>query len=138
MKFTGFQPSRAHCKSTIIYFYKREQSLTHLVKVLLVKLSDILHSSNFVRLFHRQSFELYGMGIHNYHIWVTSAKQTFMNHFYWHSTSSRAKFMDSIFLHPPYTSNQCNLVDVIIKSCHYRCLKMEVVTTHYRWSSVCS
>ena len=45
-----------HCNSTIIYFYQREQNLTQFIKVLLVKLSDMLHSSNFVRLFHRQSF----------------------------------------------------------------------------------
>ena len=31
------------------------------VKVLLVKLSDMLDSSNFVRLFHLQSFVLYGI-----------------------------------------------------------------------------
>ena len=28
---------------------------------MLVKLSDMLHSSNFIRLFHRQSFALYGI-----------------------------------------------------------------------------
>ena len=60
MKFTSSQPSRAHCNSTIIYFYQREQNLTQFVKVLLVKLSDMLHLSNFIRLFHRQSFALYG------------------------------------------------------------------------------
>ena len=60
MKFTSSQPSRVHCNSTIIYFYQREQNLTQFVKVLLVKLSEMLHSSNFVRLFHRKSFTLYG------------------------------------------------------------------------------
>ena len=50
MKFTSSQPSRVHCNSTIIYFYQREQNLTQFVKVLLVKLSEMLHSSNFVRL----------------------------------------------------------------------------------------
>ena len=38
------------------------------IKVLLIKLSDMLHSSNFVRLFHCQSFMLYG----NYSINNTS------------------------------------------------------------------
>ena len=46
MKFTSSQPSRTHCNSTIIYFYQCEQYLTQFVKVLLVKLSDMLHSSN--------------------------------------------------------------------------------------------
>ena len=40
-------------------FYQREQNPTQFVEVLLVKLSDMLHSSNFVRPFHRQSFTLY-------------------------------------------------------------------------------
>ena len=61
MKFTSSQPSRAHCNSTIIYFYQREQNLTQFIKVLLVKLSDMLHLSNFVRLFHHQSFMLYSI-----------------------------------------------------------------------------
>ena len=62
MKFTSSrQPSQAQCNSTIIYFYQREQNVTQFVKVLLVKLSDMLHTSNFVRLFHRQSFMLYGI-----------------------------------------------------------------------------
>ena len=60
MKFTSSQPSQTHCNSTIIYFNQREQSLTQFVKVLPLKLSDMLHSSNFVRLFHCQSFVLYG------------------------------------------------------------------------------
>ena len=34
---------------------------TEFVKALLVKLSDMLDSSNFIRLFHRQSFALYGI-----------------------------------------------------------------------------
>ena len=49
-----------HCNSAII-FYQHKQNLTQFVKVLLVKLSDMFHSSNFIRLFHRQSFTLYGM-----------------------------------------------------------------------------
>ena len=61
MKFTSSQPSQAHSNSTIIYFYQREQSLTQFVRVLLIKLSDMLHLSNFVRLLHRQSFALYGI-----------------------------------------------------------------------------
>ena len=40
-------------------FYLNENQ-TQFVKVLLVKLSDMLDLSNFVRLFHRQSFALYG------------------------------------------------------------------------------
>ena len=47
----------------IIYFYQYEQNLTQFVKVLLIKLSDMLHSLNFLRLFHRQSFTLYGTNI---------------------------------------------------------------------------
>ena len=34
MKFTSSQPSRAHCNSTIIYFYQRKQNLAQFVKVL--------------------------------------------------------------------------------------------------------
>ena len=60
MKFTSSRPSRAHCNSTIIYFTSASKNLTQFVKVLLVKLSELLHSSNFVGLFHRQSFALYG------------------------------------------------------------------------------
>ena len=59
MKFTSSQPSRALYNPTIIYFTSASKNLTHFVKVLLVKLSDLLHSWNFVRLFHRQSFALY-------------------------------------------------------------------------------
>ena len=59
--FTSSQPLQAHCNSTIIYYYQHEQNLAQFVEVLLVKLSDILHLSNFVRLFHRQSFALYGI-----------------------------------------------------------------------------
>ena len=64
VKFTSFQPSRAHYNPTIIYFTSASKNLTQFVKVLLVKLSEMLHSSNLVRLFHRQSFALYG--INNY------------------------------------------------------------------------
>ena len=68
MKFTSSQPSQARCNSTIIYFYQSEENLAQFVKVLLVKLSNMLHSSNFVRLFHRQSFALYGiLSIHSNH-----------------------------------------------------------------------
>ena len=61
MKFTSSQPLWAHCNSTIIYFYQCEENVTQFVKVLIVKLSVMLHLSNFVRLFHHQSFTLYGM-----------------------------------------------------------------------------
>ena len=60
MKFTSSQPSRAHYNPTIIYFTSASKNVTQFVKVLLVKPSDMLHSSNFVRLFHRKSFTLYG------------------------------------------------------------------------------
>ena len=60
VKFTSFQPLRAHYNPTIIYFTTASKNLTQFVKVLLVKLSEMLHSSNFVRLFHRQRFSLYG------------------------------------------------------------------------------
>ena len=60
VKFTSSRPSRAHYNPTI-YFTSASKNLTHFVKVLLVKLSEMLHSSNFVRLFHRQSFALYGI-----------------------------------------------------------------------------
>ena len=50
-------------------FYQREQNLTQFVIVLLVKLSDMLHSSNFVRLFHHQSFTVY---------WILCWKHSFM------------------------------------------------------------
>ena len=60
VKFTSSQPSRAHYNPTTIYFTSTSKNLTQFVKILLVKLSEMLHSSNFVRLFHRQSFALYG------------------------------------------------------------------------------
>ena len=63
MKFTSSQPSQAHYNPTIIYFTSASKNLTQFVKVLLVKLAEMLHSSNFVRLFHRQSFVLYGTQI---------------------------------------------------------------------------
>ena len=46
--------------STIIYFTGTNENLTQFIKVLLVKLSDMLDLSIFVRLFHRQSFVQYG------------------------------------------------------------------------------
>ena len=61
MKFTSSQPLRAHYNPTIIYFTSASKNLTQFVQVLLVKLSDMLHSSNFVRLFHRQNFTLYSI-----------------------------------------------------------------------------
>ena len=53
------QPLRPCDNPTIIYFYWHKQSLTQFVKGLLIKLSDMIHSSNLVRLFHHQSFTLY-------------------------------------------------------------------------------
>ena len=50
-----------HDNSTIIYFYRRKENQTEFVKVLLVKLSELLDSSNFITLFHCQSFALYGI-----------------------------------------------------------------------------
>ena len=50
----------AHHNSTIIIFYQHEQNITQFVKFLLIKLSYMLHSSKFVRLFHHQSFTLHG------------------------------------------------------------------------------
>ena len=50
-----------HDNSTII-FTSTNENLTQLVKVLFVKVSEILDLSKFVRLFHRQSFALYGTG----------------------------------------------------------------------------
>ena len=60
VKFTSSPPSRAHYNPTIIYFTSASKNLTQFVKVLLVKLSEMLHSSNFIRLFQCQSFALYG------------------------------------------------------------------------------
>ena len=52
------------CKHIIIpQLFSTNKNLNQFVKVLLVKLSDMLHLSNFVRLFHRQSFTLYGITI---------------------------------------------------------------------------
>ena len=39
------------------------ENLTQFIKVLLMKLSDMLDSSNFVRLFHHQSFVLYATSV---------------------------------------------------------------------------
>ena len=50
-----------HDNSTII-FTSTNENLTQFVTVLLVKVSEILDLSKFVRLFHRQSFALYGTG----------------------------------------------------------------------------
>ena len=49
-----------HDNSTII-FTGANENLTQFAKVLLVKVSEILNLSKFVRLFHRQSFALYGI-----------------------------------------------------------------------------
>ena len=54
------QPSRPRDNSTIIHFYVNENQ-TQFVKDLLIKLSDMLDSSNFITLFHHQSFALYGI-----------------------------------------------------------------------------
>ena len=59
MNFTSSQPSQAHYNSTIIYLTSTGKNLTQFIKVLLVKFSDMLHSSNFVKPFHRQSLTLY-------------------------------------------------------------------------------
>ena len=48
-----------HDNSTII-FTGANENLTQFIKVLLVKVSKILDSSKFIRLFHCQSFALYG------------------------------------------------------------------------------
>ena len=42
-------------------FTGKNENLTQFIKVLLVKVSEILDSSKFVRLFHCQSFALYGI-----------------------------------------------------------------------------
>ena len=41
-------------------FTSANENLTQFIKVLLIKFSDMLDSSNYVSLFHRQSFVLYG------------------------------------------------------------------------------
>ena len=46
--------------SSTVIFIGVNENLTQFVKVLLIKVSEILDSSKFVRLFHRQSFALYG------------------------------------------------------------------------------
>ena len=50
-------------KSTKNNFTGVNKNLTQFIKVLLVKLSDKLDSSNFARLFHCQSFALYGVHV---------------------------------------------------------------------------
>ena len=45
--------------NSIIIFTGANKNLTQFVKVLLVKVSEILDLSKFVRLFHHQSFVLY-------------------------------------------------------------------------------
>ena len=63
MKFTSSQPSRTHYNPTIIYFYQREQKPNSIHQSFARQTPDMLHSSNFVRLFHHQSFTLYGIMI---------------------------------------------------------------------------
>ena len=59
MKLASYQPSQSRDNPTIIL--QCEQNLTEFINVLLIKLSDMLHSSKFVKLFHHQSFTLYGI-----------------------------------------------------------------------------
>ena len=49
--------------NSTINFTGMNKNLTQFIKVLLVKVSEILDSSKFVRLFHRQSFALYGISL---------------------------------------------------------------------------
>ena len=51
------------------------ENLTELVKVLFVKLSEILDLSSFVRLFHSQSFALYGSKYNLQNLLITSSDQ---------------------------------------------------------------
>ena len=81
VKFTSCRPSQAHYNPTIIYFTSASKNVTQFVKVLLVKLSEMLHSSNFIRLFHRQSFALYGSNARTY---VCTYTYTYV-HTYTHS-----------------------------------------------------
>ena len=57
------QPLQPRDNSTIIFIFSNmNENITQFVKVLLIKLSDMLDSSNFVRLFYHQSFVLYSIG----------------------------------------------------------------------------
>ena len=68
------QPSRPCDNSTIIFIFSNaNENVTQFIKVLLVKLSDMLDSSNFIRLFHRQSFALYS--IHTVYIHCRTCMQ---------------------------------------------------------------
>ena len=61
------QPSQPHDNSTVIFiFSSANKNVTQFIKVLLVKLSDMLDSPNFVKLFHCQSFALYGNSMSNH------------------------------------------------------------------------
>ena len=74
-----FNPSEhVSYNPTIIYFTSASKNLTQFVKVLLVKLSEMLHSSNFVTLFHRQSFALYGIAINHFN---SSSSNTQCKHY---------------------------------------------------------
>ena len=75
MKFTNSQPLQAHYNPNSL-FTSANKNLTQFVKVLLVKLTDMLHSSNFVRLFHHQSFTLYGS------VWVNAIMHIYICNFY--------------------------------------------------------
>ena len=63
-------PNRIHIKAVVALKASLKRCIsikelffawTAIASVLLVKLCDMLYSSNFVRLFHRQSFTLYGI-----------------------------------------------------------------------------
>ena len=61
------QPSRPCDNSTIIFIFSgTNKNITQFIKVLLVKLSDMLDLSNFVWLFHCQNFALYGNYLTHY------------------------------------------------------------------------
>ena len=59
-KSNKFDEWRVICQSFPFQYFSYE-GYNQFVKVLLVKVSDMLNSSNFVRLFHHQSFALYGI-----------------------------------------------------------------------------
>ena len=60
------QPLQPHDNSTVIFIFSNaNKNVTQFIKVLLVKLSDMLDSSNFARLFHCQSFALYDNSMSN-------------------------------------------------------------------------
>ena len=56
---TNFDERGAIRKNFTFQFFLSYEGYNQFVKVLLIKVSDMLDSSNFVRLFHRQSFALY-------------------------------------------------------------------------------